>query len=135
MSKSKIIEVEGREIAIISDRLDDFISLTDIAKHKNEEATGLVISHWLSTRYTVEFMGLWAYGSKFIIPILMLLNSVTLKAKRGVMAMFYRQSNGLTKQMQLALYQKRADITAVLLPIGILRLNLLPGYLQVLSYT
>lgn len=59
MSKSKIIEVEGREIAIISDRLDDFISLTDIAKHKNEEATGLVISHWLSTRYTVEFMGLW----------------------------------------------------------------------------
>ncbi len=50
MSKSKIIEVEGREIAIISDRLDDFISLTDIAKHKNEEATGLVISHWLITR-------------------------------------------------------------------------------------
>ncbi|WP_300599976.1 KilA-N domain-containing protein [Niabella sp.] len=59
MTKSKIIEVEGREIAIISDRSDDFISLTDIAKHKNEEATGLVISHWLSTRYTVEFMGLW----------------------------------------------------------------------------
>jgi len=59
MTKNKIIEVEGREITIISDRSDDFISLTDIAKHKNEEATGLVISHWLSTRYTVEFMGLW----------------------------------------------------------------------------
>ncbi len=25
----------------------------------NEQATGLVISHWLSTRYTIEFMGLW----------------------------------------------------------------------------
>jgi hypothetical protein len=24
-------------------------------KYKNAEATGLVISHWLSTRYTVEF--------------------------------------------------------------------------------
>ncbi len=59
MTKNKTIEVEGREITIISDRSDDFISLTDIAKHKNEEATGLVISHWLSTRYTVEFMGLW----------------------------------------------------------------------------
>ncbi len=33
--------------------------MTDIAKFKNKEATGLVISHWLSTRYTVEFMGLW----------------------------------------------------------------------------
>ncbi len=59
MTKSKVIEVEGREIAVISNRSDDFISLTDIARHKNEEATGLVISHWLSTRYTVEFMGLW----------------------------------------------------------------------------
>ncbi|MDR6967321.1 hypothetical protein J2X31_001328 [Flavobacterium arsenatis] len=59
MAKNKKVEIEGREITIISDRSDDFISLTDIAKHKNEEATGLVISHWLSTRFTVEFMGLW----------------------------------------------------------------------------
>ena len=28
-------------------------------KHKNSESTGLVISHWMSTRYTIEFMGLW----------------------------------------------------------------------------
>ena len=30
-----------------------------MARFKNAETTGLVISHWLSTRYTVEFMGLW----------------------------------------------------------------------------
>ncbi len=30
-----------------------------ITKHKNSESTGLVISHWMSTRYTIEFMGLW----------------------------------------------------------------------------
>jgi hypothetical protein len=30
-----------------------------MAKYKNAEATGLVISHWLSTRYTVDFMGIW----------------------------------------------------------------------------
>jgi KilA-N domain len=59
MSKSKIISVQGREISIITQQQDDFISLTDIAKHKNEDATGLVISHWLSTKYTIEFMGLW----------------------------------------------------------------------------
>ncbi len=57
--KNRKITVEGREISIASDRLDDYISLTDIARHKNEEITGLVISHWLSTRFTVEFMGLW----------------------------------------------------------------------------
>ena len=30
-----------------------------MARHKNQESTGLVISHWMSTRYTVEFMGVW----------------------------------------------------------------------------
>jgi ABC-type transporter MlaC component len=45
MSKSKIINVQGKGISIITQEQDDFISLTDIAKHKNEEATGLVISH------------------------------------------------------------------------------------------
>ena len=59
MTKNKIITVQGSEIAIITRHKDDFISLTDIAKHKNAEATGLVISHWLSTKFTIEFMGLW----------------------------------------------------------------------------
>ena len=37
----------------------DYISPTDMAKHKNAKSTGLVISHWLSTRYAVEFLGVW----------------------------------------------------------------------------
>ena len=53
------INVKGTEIIIFQQREDDYISLTDIAKHKNQESTGLVISHWLSTRYTVEFLGIW----------------------------------------------------------------------------
>lgn len=58
MNKRKI-QVQGREIIFFSQKDGDYISLTDIAKFKNKETTGLVISHWLSTRYTVEFMGLW----------------------------------------------------------------------------
>ena len=58
MANQKII-IQNTEIILFSRGKDDFISLTDIAKFKNKEATGLVISHWLSTRYTVEFMGLW----------------------------------------------------------------------------
>jgi KilA-N domain len=59
MTKSKTINVQGTAIAIFSQKESDFISLTDIAKYKNAEATGLVISHWLSTKFTIEFMGIW----------------------------------------------------------------------------
>jgi hypothetical protein len=57
--KNKKLEIKGSEILIITANKEDYISITDIAKYKNSEATGLVISHWLSTRYTIEFMGLW----------------------------------------------------------------------------
>ncbi|MCK5743035.1 MAG: KilA-N domain-containing protein, partial [Chlorobi bacterium] len=59
MKKIQIIEINGTEITIAKSDREDYISITDIAKQKNSEATGLVISHWLSTRYTIEFMGLW----------------------------------------------------------------------------
>ena len=57
--RNRKIEVKGKEIGVTSDGKEAFICLTDIARYKNSEATGLVISHWLSTRYTIEFMGLW----------------------------------------------------------------------------
>jgi hypothetical protein len=53
------VNVQGTAIAVLTHREDDYISLTDMAKFKNADATGLVISHWMSTRYTVEFMGIW----------------------------------------------------------------------------
>lgn len=56
--KNKTINVQGLEITIITGGQEDYISLTDIARHKNNE-TGLVIAHWLSTKFTIEFMGLW----------------------------------------------------------------------------
>jgi len=59
MDKSKKIQIKNFEITVLTKKQDDFISLTDMARFKNAETTGLVISHWLSTRYTVEFMGLW----------------------------------------------------------------------------
>lgn len=59
MAKNKKIEVIGSEVAFFNEGTEDYISLTDLAKHKNAEYTGVVISHWLSTRYTVDFMGIW----------------------------------------------------------------------------
>ena len=59
MPKKETINVKGTEIILLSHKKDDYISLTDMAKFKNAEATGLVIAHWLSTRYTVDFLGIW----------------------------------------------------------------------------
>jgi len=59
MAKKETINVKGTEIILLSHKKDDYISLTDMAKFKNAEATGLVIAHWLSTRYTVDFLGIW----------------------------------------------------------------------------
>jgi hypothetical protein len=59
MSKKETIIVQGTEIILLSQNKEDYISLTDMAKYKNAEATGIVISHWMSTRYTIRFMGIW----------------------------------------------------------------------------
>ena len=59
MSKKSQIIVEAIEINISIKNSEDYISLTDIAKYKNSELTGIVISHWLSTKFTIEFMGFW----------------------------------------------------------------------------
>ena len=52
----QIIKIKDIDVSLYSKNEADYISLTDIAKYKNAEATWLVISHWLSTKFTVEFM-------------------------------------------------------------------------------
>ncbi|GHS89428.1 hypothetical protein FACS1894201_10800 [Bacteroidia bacterium] len=59
MNKKETISVQGTAVTLLSHQKEDYISLTDMARYKNAETTGLVISHWLSTRYTVDFMGIW----------------------------------------------------------------------------
>ncbi|MBK7889181.1 MAG: KilA-N domain-containing protein [Bacteroidetes bacterium] len=59
MTKSKIINVQGREIALISDKLNDYISLTDMARYRDAERSDYILQNWLRTRSTIEFCGLW----------------------------------------------------------------------------
>ena len=55
----KKITLQGLQVAIIEKNNEDYISLTDMAKFKDTQATGIVIINWLTTKYTVEFMGSW----------------------------------------------------------------------------
>jgi hypothetical protein len=59
MATKDKITVQGTEIMFFSQKKEDYISLTDMAKYKNAEIPAHVISHWLSTKYTVEFIGIW----------------------------------------------------------------------------
>lgn len=54
-------EVEVKGIGVRYKRIDeeDYISLTDIAKAKNPDHSGLVISHWLRNNSTIQYLGLW----------------------------------------------------------------------------
>ena len=37
---------------------DDYISLTDIAKHKNPDEPNVVVANWLRNRNTIEYLGI-----------------------------------------------------------------------------
>lgn len=53
------IEVKGTAVTILSQKKDDFISLTDIARYKNAERIDDLIRNWLRNRNTIEFLGVW----------------------------------------------------------------------------
>ena len=59
MAKNKIINVQGKEITLISDKENDFISLTDMARYRDAERTNYIIQNWMRTRSAIEFCGLW----------------------------------------------------------------------------
>ena len=54
------MNINGLEIAVVSQGdEDDYISLTDIAKHKNPEDPRIVVSNWLSSYATIAFLATW----------------------------------------------------------------------------
>lgn len=58
MPKTTQIFVQDTKVSIISVGQDDFISITDIARHKSDEPSA-VIGNWMRNRNTIEFLGVW----------------------------------------------------------------------------
>jgi len=59
MAKNKTINVKGTEIAIFEGEQSEFISLTDIARHKDATNTDTIVQNWLRNRNTIELLGFW----------------------------------------------------------------------------
>jgi hypothetical protein len=53
------VNVKGTAITILAHREEDYISLTDIARHRNPDRTDDLIRNWLLNRNTIEFLGIW----------------------------------------------------------------------------
>jgi hypothetical protein len=59
MAKSKTINVKGTNVSFLTYGVNDYISLTDIAKSRNNSEPFAVINNWMRSRSTIEFIGLW----------------------------------------------------------------------------
>jgi hypothetical protein len=57
--KETIVSVQGTEVAILRHNQDDYISLTDMAGYKENMEARIVISNWMSTYYTLEYLAIW----------------------------------------------------------------------------
>lgn len=87
------IQINNQEISVkLSNKGDDYISLTDMAKFADSLETRIVIQNWLRTRYTVEFIGNWEilYNQSFnriefdAVKIKTGLNSFTLSPEKWI---------------------------------------------------
>lgn len=59
MAKNHKIDVKGTEITVLRNETEDYISLTDIARHKDTEHTDTIIQNWMRNRNTIELLGFW----------------------------------------------------------------------------
>ncbi len=57
--KSQKVDVAGTQITIIRNSQREYISITDIAKHKNPDAPADIVKNWLRSKNTIELLGLW----------------------------------------------------------------------------
>ncbi len=55
----KEIEVKGIQISVYKHNKSDYISLSSIAKYRDQKRTDYIIQNWLKTRSTIELLGIW----------------------------------------------------------------------------
>ena len=55
--------MKNKEIMVLDQKIhinkDDYFSLTDIARYRNQDAPADVVKNWLRRKDTIEFLGLW----------------------------------------------------------------------------
>ena len=97
------INANGAEISIIGNIINEnaYISLTDIAKHKNSDDPRIVISNWMSSYSTIDFLATW---EKLYNPNFNRMEFQTVRSEPGRLVMTPKQwiermgATGITSQ-------------------------------------
>lgn len=123
------MNINGLEIAVVSQGdEDDYISLTDIAKHKNPEDPRIVVSNWLSSYATIDFLATW---EQLYNPNFNRMEFQTVRSEPGRLVM--TPSQWINRMQAIGIRSKAGD-TVELMHIKILLLNLLLGFHLSLSF-
>jgi hypothetical protein len=66
MSNQKIV-IEGTEIVLHTRERDHYVSITDIARYKDDKNAGDLVKNWMRTGATINFLGEWekSYNNNF----------------------------------------------------------------------
>ena len=127
------IIANGTEISVISSpNGEDYISLTDIARHRNPEFPADVIKNWLRLRSTIEYLGVWEEINN---PNFNWSNSTSLKTPLVQIRSLCHQQNGFVRHVQLEFAQNPVDMAEERMRILILHSSSLLGFLLNLNST
>ncbi len=56
---AKKLDVQGIMVSVLPGKTEDYISLSDIAKYKDDNRSDYILQNWMRNRSTIEFIGLW----------------------------------------------------------------------------
>ena len=78
-NQKETIHAKGLEIGIYTNDFEnEFISLTDIARYRNNDDPRYVIQNWMKNRHTIDFL---QHGRLFIMIILNVCKCTRLEAR------------------------------------------------------
>lgn len=103
MAKKQKINVKGIEIVTFIKDNSDYISLTDIARHKNPAFPADVIKNWMRNRGTIDFLGLW---EKLHNPVFKLVEFDQFKSEAGVNSFVLPPQKWIEKTSAIGLISK-----------------------------
>ncbi len=59
MGSSKKNNVQGKVVSIITGKQEYYITLTDIARYKDDLHMDDIVKNWMRNRNTIELLGFW----------------------------------------------------------------------------
>ena len=103
MTKKQKIKVDGIEIVTFTKNKNDYISLTDIARHKNPVFPADVVKNWMRNRSTIDFLGLW---ERLHNPVFKLVEFDQFKNESGVNSFVLPPQKWIEKTQAIGLISK-----------------------------